>query len=156
MVLQKTLESSLDTEEIKPVSHKGNQPWILIRRTDAEAEAPVLWPLDTKSQLTGKDPESRKDWGQEEKRAAEDEMVGQYHWFSGREPGQTLGNTEGQGGLVCCGPWGHEESDMTYWLNNKNNNMKDCVHKRWVQVWKSKKSKNEGWKFNARKVILTV
>ena len=76
VVLEKTLESPLDCSEIKPVNPKGNQPWILIERTDAKAEAPVLWPSDVKSRLTGKDPDSGKDWSQEEKRAAENEMVG--------------------------------------------------------------------------------
>ena len=74
-VLEKTLESLLGCKEIKPVNPKGNQPWIFIGRTDAEAEAktPILWPTDVKSWLTGKDPDAGKDWGQEEKGAAEDE-----------------------------------------------------------------------------------
>ena len=76
VVLEKTLESPLDCSEIKPVNPKGNQPWIPIERTDAKAEAPVLWPSDVKSRLTGKDPDAGKDWSQEEKRAAENEMVG--------------------------------------------------------------------------------
>ena len=75
MVLEKTLESPLDFKEIKPVSPKGNQSWIFIGRTDAEAEAPILWPPDVKSRLTGKDPDAGKDWRQKEKGAAEDEMV---------------------------------------------------------------------------------
>ena len=75
VVLEKNLESPLDSKEMKPVNPKGNQHWILIGRTDAEAEAPVLWPSDVKSQLIGKDPDAGKDWGQEEKGAAEDEMV---------------------------------------------------------------------------------
>ena len=75
-VVEKTLESPLDIKEIKPVNHKGNQPWIFIRRSDADAEAPVLWPPDMKSQFTGNVPDAGKDWGQEEKGATEDEMVG--------------------------------------------------------------------------------
>ena len=75
MVLEKTLESPLDSKEIKSVNPKGNQPWIFIGRTDAEAEAPILWPTDAKNRLTGKDPDAGKDWGQEEKGTAEDEMV---------------------------------------------------------------------------------
>ena len=67
VILEKTLESPLDCKEIKPVNPKGNQPWIFIRRTDAEAEAPILWPPDVKSQLIGKDPDTEKDWRQEEK-----------------------------------------------------------------------------------------
>ena len=76
MVLEKTLESPLDSKEIKPVSPKGDQSWIFIGRTDAEAEAPILfWPSDAKGQFTGKDPDAGKDWEQE-KRATEDEMDG--------------------------------------------------------------------------------
>ena len=76
MVLEKTLESPLDSKEIQPVNPKGNQAWIFIGRIDAEAEAPILWPPDAKSQLIGKDPDYGKDWGQEEKGLTEDEMVG--------------------------------------------------------------------------------
>ena len=75
------LESPLDSKEIKPVNHKWNQPWIFIRRTDAEAEAPILWLPDARSRLTGKHPDAGKDWGQEEKGAIEDEIVGWYHWL---------------------------------------------------------------------------
>ena len=75
VVLEKTLESPLDGKDIKPVNSKGNQSWIFIGRTDAEAEAPILWPPDVKSRLIGKDPDAGKDWRQKEKRAAEDEMV---------------------------------------------------------------------------------
>ena len=75
MVLEKALESPLDCKEIKPVSPKGNQPWILIGRTDVEAEVPILWPSDVKSWLTGKAPDAGKDWGQEEKGTTEDETV---------------------------------------------------------------------------------
>ena len=89
MVLEKTLESSLDSMEIKSVNLKRNQPWIFIGRTDAEAEAPILWPPDRKNQLTGKDCDAGKDWGQE-KRAIEDKMVGWHHWLSGQEFEQTL------------------------------------------------------------------
>ena len=72
MVLEKTLESPLDSKEIKPVNPKGNQPWRVIGRTDAEAEALILWTPDAKSQLIGKDPDSGKDWGKEEKGKTED------------------------------------------------------------------------------------
>ena len=75
VVLEKMLESPLDCKEIQPVNPKGNQPWIFIGRTDAEAEVPIFWPPDVKSQLIGKDPDSGKAWGQEEKRAAENEMI---------------------------------------------------------------------------------
>ena len=76
MVLEKALESPLDSKEIKPVNPKGNQPWIFIRRSDAEGEAPIIWPPDVKNWLIGKDSDAGKDWGQEEKRVKEDEMVG--------------------------------------------------------------------------------
>ena len=75
VVLEKTLESPLDSKEIKPVNPKGNQPWIIIGRSDAEAEVPRLWPPDVKSELIEKDPDAGKEWGKEEKGATEDEMV---------------------------------------------------------------------------------
>ena len=100
VVLEKTLESPLNCKEIKPVNHKGNQPWVFILRTDAEAEAPVLWPPDAKSQLTGKNLDARKDWGQKEKGATEDEMVGWHHWLNGHEFKETPGDSEGQGSLA--------------------------------------------------------
>ena len=85
VVLEKTLESPLDDKEIKPVNPKGNQSWIFIGRTDAEAEALVFWPPDVKSRLTGKDPDAGKDWGQEEEGKTEDEMVGWHHQLNGHE-----------------------------------------------------------------------
>ena len=85
VVLEKTLESPLDCKEIHPVHSKGNQSWIFIGRTDAEAEAPILWPPDAKSWLTGKDPDAGKDWRQEEKGTTEDEMVGWHHQLDGHE-----------------------------------------------------------------------
>ena len=94
VVLEKTLESPLDCKEIKAVRPKGNQPWIFIGRSDAEAGAPMLWPPDVKSQLTGKDPDPGKDWRQKEKRMTDDKMVKQHHWFNGHEFEQTLGDSE--------------------------------------------------------------
>ena len=111
MVLKKTLKSPLDSKEIKPVNPKGNQPWMFIGRADAEAEAPILWPPDVKSQLIAKDPDVGKDWGQKEKGATEDEMVGLHHWLKGHEFVSTLEDSEGQGSLVCCSPWDCKESD---------------------------------------------
>ena len=113
MVLEKTLESPLNSKEIKLDNPKGNQLWLFIGRTDAEAEPPILWPSDAKSWLIGKDPDAGKDWGQEEKGAIEDEMVGWHHWLNGHEFEPTQGDSEGQGSLVCCSPWGREESDVT-------------------------------------------
>ena len=111
MVLAKTLENPLDCKEIQPVSPKGNQSWIFIGRTSAEAEAPILWPPDAKSSLIGKDPE--KDWRQGEKGMTGDKMVGWHHWFNEHEFEQILGDSEGLGGLACCSPWGHKELDRT-------------------------------------------
>ena len=113
MVLEKTPESLLDYKEIKAVNPKGHQPWIFIGRTVAETEAPVLWPPDAKSQLIGKDPDGGKDWRQKKKGVAEDEMVRQHHQLNAQESEETPGDSEGQGSLVCCSPWGHKDSDMT-------------------------------------------
>ena len=85
LVLEKTPESPLDCKEIQPVDPKGNQSWIFIGRTDAEAETPILWPPDEKNWLLGKDPDAEKDWRQEEKGMTEDEMVGRPHWLNGQE-----------------------------------------------------------------------
>ena len=122
VVLKKTLENPLDCKKIKPVNPKENQPWIFIGRTDAEAEAPILWPPDTKSWLIRKYPDAGKDWRQEEKGMTEDKMLGWHHWLNEHEFEQALGDGEGQGGLACCSPWGHKEPDTTEWLNNNNNN----------------------------------
>ena len=114
MVLEKTLEGSLDCK-IKAVNPKRYQPWIFTEWTDVEAEAPILWLLDVKSRLFGKDPDAGKDWGQEEKGETENEMVGMHHWLSGHDLGQTLRDSEGQGSLACCCPWGRKELDTTEW-----------------------------------------
>ena len=108
VVLEKTLESPLGHEEIKPVNPKGNQSWIFIGRTDAEAETTVLWPPDANSQLIGKDPDAGKYWRQEGKGITEDEMVRWHHWLNGHEFEQALGVGDGQGSLMCCSPWGHK------------------------------------------------
>ena len=96
VLLEKTLESPLDCKEIKPVHPKGNQSWIFIGRTDAAAEAPLLWPPDARSWFIGKDPDAGKDWRQEDKGMTEDEMVGWHHQVNGHEFEQALGNGEGQ------------------------------------------------------------
>ena len=119
-LLKKTLESPLDCKEIQPVNPKGNQSWIFIGRTDAEAEAPILWPPDAKSRLIGKDAHAGKDWGQEEKGTIEDE-IGWHHWLNGHEFKQDPGNGERQGSLACCSPRGSKESDTTKRLNSSNN-----------------------------------
>ena len=117
LVLKKTLESPLDCKEIKPVHPKGNQSWIFIGRTDAEAEAPVLWLPDAKNWLIGKDPDAGRDWRQEEKGTTEDEMMGWHHRLNEHEFEQALGVGDGQGSLACCTPWGGKESYMTKQLN---------------------------------------
>ena len=117
VVLEKTLESPLDCKEIQPVHHKGNQSWIFIGRTDAEAETPILWLSDVKNWPVGKVPDIGKDWRQEEKGMTEDEMVGWHRRLNGHEFEKTPGVGNRQGGLTCCSPWGCEVSDMTERLN---------------------------------------
>ena len=97
VVLEKTPESPLDCKEIQPVHPKQDQSWVFIGRTDAEAEAAILWPPDAKNWLIGKDPDAGKDWRQEEKGSTEDEMVGWLHWLSGHESEQDPGDGDGQG-----------------------------------------------------------
>ena len=117
MVLETTLESPLDSKEIKPVNPKENQPCIFIGRTDAEAEISILWLPDAKNWLIGKDPDAGKDWRPKEKGMKEDEMVGCHHWLNGYEFEQAPVVDDGQGSLGCCGLWGHKESDKTEQLN---------------------------------------
>ena len=117
VVLEKTLESPLNCKKIKPVNPKGDQSWIFIGRTDAEAETPILWLPDAKNWLIGKDPDAGKDWRQEEKGMTEDEMVEWHHQLDGHEFEQALGVGDGQGILECCSPWGCKESDTTEQLN---------------------------------------
>ena len=117
VVLEKALESPLDCKEFQPVNPKGNQSWILIGRTDAEAEAPTLCPPDVKNWLIIKVPDARKVWRQEEKGMTEEEMVGWHHCLYGHEFEQTLGTGDGQGHLMYCSPWGLKKSDTTEQLN---------------------------------------
>ena len=104
MELEKILESPLDNKEIKPVNPNRNQSWMFIGRTDAKAEAPILWPPDTKSWLIGKDPDAGKDLRQEEKGTLEDEMVGWHPQLDGHEFQQALGVGDGPRSLACCSP----------------------------------------------------
>ena len=114
VMLEKTLESPLDCKKIKPVNPKVNQFWIFIGRT--ETEAPVLWLPDAKSRLIGKDPDSGKDWRQEEKGTTENEMVGWHHWLNGHEFEQTAGDSEEQGSLACCSPWvSKSQTQLSNW-----------------------------------------
>ena len=112
VVLEKTLDSPSDYKETKPVNSKGNQPWIFIGRTDAEAEALILWPPDEKSWHTGKDSNAGKDGGQE-KWVTEGEMVGWHYQLNGHKFEQTLGDSGGQRSLACCSPWGGKQLDVT-------------------------------------------
>ena len=117
VVLEKTLESPLDGKEIQLVHPKGDQSWVFIGRTDAEAETPILWPPHAKTWLIGKDPDAGRDWGQEEKGTTEDEMVGWHHRLDGHGFGWTPGVGDGQGGLVCYDSRGRKELDTTERLN---------------------------------------
>ena len=122
VVLEKTLESPLDSKEIQPVHPKGNQSWIFIGRTDAEAETPILWLPDVQNLLIRKDPDSGKDWSQE-KGMTNDEMVGWHHWLSGHEFERASGIGDGQGSLACCSPWGLKELETSEWVN-------------WTELWR--------------------
>ena len=113
----KTLESPMDCKETQPVNPKGNQSWIFIGRTDAEAETPIFWSPNPKNWLNWKDPDAGKDWRQEEKGMTADEMAGWHHRLDGHEFEQAPGVGDGQGRLVCCSPWGHKELDTTEQLD---------------------------------------
>ena len=126
VVLEKTLESPLECKEIQPVNPKGNQSWILIGKTDAEAEALIPWPPDANSHLIGKYPDAFKNKRQEEKETAEDEMIGWHHQLNGHESEQAPWDGEGQGILACCNPWGHKALDTTEQL--KNNKADSKIH----------------------------
>ena len=118
VVLEKTLESPLDFREIQPVNPKGNQSWVFIGKTDAEIEAPILWPPDAMNWLIGKDPDSGKDWRQK-KGMAVDGVVGMHHWLEGHEFVQSLRVGVGTGSPVCCIPWwsqrvGHDWTERMF------------------------------------------
>ena len=126
-MLEKTLKSPLDCKEILPVYPKGIQSWIVIGRTDAEAETPIHWPPDVKNWLIWKDPDAEKDWRQKEKGKPEDEMVGWHHWLNGHEFEQIPGVGDGQGGLACCNLWGHKSRTQ---LSDWTELMKDTLCRR--------------------------
>ena len=111
------VEGPLDCQEIKPANPKGNQPWILAGRIDADAS--TLWSPDVKSQLIRKDPDAGKDWRQEEKRLTEDEIVGWHNQLNEHEFELTPEVGDGKGRLACYSSCGHKESHMGEWLNNK-------------------------------------
>ena len=143
VVLEKTLVSPLVCKEIQPVHPKGDQSWVFIGRTDAEAETPILWPSDAKSWLTGRDPDAGKDWEQEEKRMTEDEMVGWHHRLDGHGFGWTLGVGNGQGGLACWGSWGSQRV-RNEWVSELNRTTS--------RLWLLLKSKLCKWNYS--KIIL--
>ena len=127
VVLEMTLESPLDCKESQPVHPKGDQSWVFFGRTDAEDETSILWPPYVKSWPIGKDPDARRDWGQEEKGTTQDEMAGWHHRLSGHEFGWAPGVGDGQVGEACCGSWGRKESDTIEWLNWTELN--------WTKAW---------------------
>ena len=139
MVLKKTLKSFWDCKDIQPVNPKGNQSWIFIGRigNEAETQAPIFWPPDAKRWLIKKDPDADKDWRQEEKGMTEDEIVGWHHWLDGHEFEQAPGVGEELGGLMCCSPWGHKESEKTERLNCLSNS----------KLQKKKSALDEFWHF---------
>ena len=144
MVLEETFESPLDSKEIKPVHPKGNWSWIFIGRTNAEAEAPVLWPPDEKNWLTGKAPDAGKDWRQEEKGMTEDEMVRCHHRLDAHEFEQTPGAGDGHGNLACYSPWGHKEPGHD-WVTELNWRTKRIERQkvRFVPLWGERGRKEE-------------
>ena len=135
VVLEKTLESPLDCKDIQPVHPKGNQSWIFIGRTDAEAKSPILWPPNVKNWLIGKDSDGGKDWRREEKGTTEDEMAGWHHWLDGHGFEQALRVGDGQGILACCSSWDHKESDTTEKLSWIEFFFKEfCEHLTYIRV----------------------
>ena len=131
--MEKILESPLDCKEIQPVHPKGNQSWIFIGRTDAEA--PILWPPDVKSWLIGKDPDAGKDWRLEGKGMTEDEMVGWHHRLDGHEFEQALGRQWRTGKPGVLQSMGYKESDTTERLNNHHHLWDFCVRRIMVTAW---------------------
>ena len=147
VVLEKTLESPLDCKEIQPVHSEGDQPWDFFGRNDAKTKTPILWPPHGKSWLIGKDSDTWKDWGQEEKGVTEDEMPGWHHWLDGHESEWTLGVGDGQRGLACCNSWGRKESDMTEQLNwTELNKTKDLHVENYKTLLKEIKADSKRWR----------
>jgi len=140
----KTLGSLLNCKEIKPVNLKRNQFWICIGKTDAEAEAPILWPPISKNWLIREDHDAGKDWRQEEKGMSEDEMVGWHHRLNGHEFKEVLRDGEGQGNLACGSPWGCKEMDRTEWLNN-NLIMKSFKSRVFSGWWQKGNEREKEW-----------
>ena len=141
VVLEKTLESPLHSNKIKPVHPKGNQSWIFTGRTDAESL--ILWPPDVKNWLIGKDPDAGEDWRQEKKGMTEDKMVGWHHQFNGHKFVWTPAVGDEQAGLACCSPWGHKElAELSEWT--EMNFVCVCMYvSEWVfRIWRFQKRNN--------------
>ena len=133
VVLEKTFESLLDSKVVKPVNPKGNQSWIFIGGTDAAAEASAVWPPDVKSRHIRKDPIAGEDWGEKEKGAIEDKIIGWRHWLNGYEFEQTQGDSKGQGNLVCCRSWRGRELGHDL-VTEHHNNLSMNLSKIWEMV----------------------
>ena len=133
VVLEKTLESPLDCKEVQSVHPKGDQSWVFIGRTDAEAETPILWLFHEKNWLIEKDSDAGKDWGQEEKGTTEDEMPGCHYQLDGQEFEWTPGVGDGQGGLVCWDSWGRKDSDTTERLNWTELTVLEIMRPSWLK-----------------------
>ena len=127
-LLEKNLESPLDSKEIQPVHPKGNQAWIYIGRTDVEAETPIVWPPNAKSWLTGKDPDAGKGWRREEKGMTEVDMVGWHHQLNEHEFEWALEVGDGQGSLACCNAWGHKQTWLSDWPSWLNLTFRSLIH----------------------------
>ena len=128
VVLEKTPESPLGSKEIKSVNLKGNQPWTLIGRTDAETEAPEFWSPDANSQFIGKVPDAGKDWGQKERKALEYETAEWHRQCNGHELGQISGESEEQGGLVCCSSLGSQQVKHSWATEQQQNAISDPLN----------------------------
>ena len=139
LVLEKTLESSLDCKEIQPIHSKGDQLWDSFGSKDAKAEPPGLWPPHAKSWLIGKDSDAGREWGQEEKGMTEDEMAGWHHRLDERESEWTPGVGDGQGGLVCCNSWGrrvgHDWETELNWIKNSNSSDKIILFRMFQELF---------------------
>ena len=144
VVLEKTLESPLNSKEIKPVYPKRNQTWIFTGRTDAEAETPVLWPPHVKSWLVGKDPDAGRDWGQEEKGTTEDETAGCHHWLDGHEFEWTPGIGDGQEGLAA----------VIHGVAKSRTGLSDWTELNWHIITISKYILHKGK--NKNKILMTI
>ena len=167
MLLEKTVKSPLDSKEIQPVHPKGNQSWIFVARTDAEAETPILWPADAKNWLFGKDPDAGKVWRQEEKGTTEAEMFGWHHRLDGHEFEYAPGAGDGCGSFVCCSPWGHKvghdwvtELNWRVWLFSVHQVFIDLID--WlylyvihsVKYWDTRMNK-ESWPLKTSRLTFT-